>query len=211
MDLSEISKNIINGDLSKAVELTKSALDAKVPARKILEEGLVTAMKTVGELFERGEYYFPELLLAGEAAKAALEHLRPILSKGNTTYAGKYAIGTVQGDIHDIGKNIVIMMLEANGWEVIDLGTNVPPEGFCSAVKEGDLQILGMSSLLTTTMSNTTRTLDALESAGLRDKVKVMVGGAPVTQGFADQIGADAYARDAVEAVTKAKSLVRKS
>lgn len=211
MDLSEISKSIIDGDLPKAAELTKAAIDAKVPATKILDEGLVTAMKTVGELFERGEYFFPELLLSGEAMKAALEHLRPLLSKGDAAYTGKYAIGTVQGDVHDIGKNIVIMMLEANGWEVTDLGVDVSPEGFCSVVKEGDFQILGMSAMLTLTMSNMAKTIDALKSTGLRDKVKVMVGGAPVTQGFADQIGADAYAPDAVEAVTKTESLVRKS
>ena len=211
MNLSEISKNVIYGNPYKAAELTKVAIDAKVPANKILEEGLIPAMKTVGELFEKGQYFFPELLLAGEAAKAALEHLRPILGKGGAAYTGKYAIGTVQGDFHDIGKNIIIMILEANGWQVSDLGVDVSPESFCSAVRGGDFQILGMSSLLTLTMPYMAETIDALKEAGLRDKVKVMIGGAPVTQGFADKIGADAYARDAVEAVTKAESLMRKS
>ncbi len=211
MDLIEISQSVIDGNSSKAAELTKAAIAAKVPARKILDEGLVTAMRTVGQRFEKGEYFFPELLLAGEAAKAALGHLRPILSKGDTAYTGKYAIGTVQGDIHDIGKNIIIMMLEANGWEVTDLGVDVSPEDFCSVVKEGDFQILGMSSMLTLTMSNMTKTIDALKETGLRDKVKVMIGGAPVTQDFANQITADAYASDAVEAVTKAESLAKKS
>ena len=211
MNLNEISQSVIDGDSSKAVELTKTALEAKIPAETILRKGLVPAMKTVGELFERGEYYFPELLLAGEVMKGALEYLKPILGKGGTTYVGKYAIGTVQGDVHDIGKNIIIMMLEVNGWEVIDLGVDVSPEGFCSAVKEGDFQILGMSSLLTLTMPHMTETIEALRKAGLRDKVKVMIGGAPVTQGFADKIGADAFGRDAVEAINKAESFMSKA
>jgi 5-methyltetrahydrofolate--homocysteine methyltransferase len=208
VNLKEISQSVIDGDSSKAVELTKNALEVKIPAETILREGLVPAMKKVGELFERGEYYFPELLLAGEVMKGALEYLKPTLGKGGATYAGKYAIGTVQGDIHDIGKNIIIMMLEVNGWEVIDLGVDVSTEDFCSAVKEGAFQILGMSSLLTLTMPHMTETIEALKEAGLRDKVKVMIGGAPVTQGFADKIGADAFGRDAVEAINKAASFV---
>ncbi len=211
MNLNELSQSVINGDSSKAAELTKAALEAKVPAETILREGLVPAMKTVGELFERGEYYFPELLLAGEVMKGALEYLKPLLGKGGTAYAGKYAIGTVQGDVHDIGKNIIIMMLEVNGWEVTDLGVDVSPEAFCLAVKEGDYQILGMSAMLTLTMPNMAKTIDVLREAGLRDKVKVMVGGAPVTRGFADQIGADAYGRDAVETINKAESFMRKA
>jgi len=211
VNLNEISQSVIDGDSSKAAELTKAALEARVPAEIILREGLVPAMKTVGELFERGEYYFPELLLAGEAMKGALEYLKPILGEGGTAYAGKYAIGTVQGDVHDIGKNIIIMILEANGWEVTDLGVDVSPEAFCLAVKEGDFQILGMSAMLTLTMPNMAKTIDVLREAGLRDKVKVMVGGAPVTRGFADQIGADAYGRDAVETINKAESFMRKA
>ncbi len=211
MNLSEISQSVIDGNSSKAEELTRAAMAVQIPAKKILYEGLVPAMKTVGELFERGEYYFPELLLAGEAMKGALEHLKPILVKEGTAYTGKYAIGTVQGDIHDIGKNIIIMMLEANGWEVKDLGVDVSPEGFCSAVKEGDFQVLGMSSLLTLTMPHMAETINALKEAGLRDKVKIMIGGAPVTQDFAAKIGADAFGRDAVQAVTKAENMVKKA
>ncbi len=211
VNLSEISQCVIDGNSAKAEELTKAAIAAQVPAEKILEEGLIPAMKTVGELFEKGEYYFPELLLAGEAMKGALAHLRPLLGKKGAGYAGKYAIGTVQGDIHDIGKNIIIMMLEANGWEVVDLGVDVSPDSFCSAVKDGDFQVLGMSSLLTLTMPHMTETINTLKEAGLRDKVRIMIGGAPVTQDFADKIGADAYGRDAVEAVTKAESLTRKA
>jgi len=211
VNLNEINQSVIDGDLPKATELTKAAIEAKIPADKILEEGLVPAMKTVGELFEKGEYYFPELLLAGEAMKGALKHLQPMLGKGGSAYTGRYAIGTVQGDVHDIGKNIIIMMLEANGWEVVDLGVDVSPENFCSAVKDGDFQVLGLSSLLTLTMPHMTETINALKEAGLRDKVKVMIGGAPVTQDFAAKIGADAFGRDAVEAVNKAESFVKKA
>lgn len=211
MSLSELSKSVIDGNSSEAAELTKVALEAKIPAEKILEEGLVPAMKTVGELFEKGEYYFPELLLAGESMKGALKHLQPLLGKGGSARTGRYAIGTAQGDVHDIGKNIIIMMLEANGWEVVDLGVDVSPESFCSAVKEGNFQVLGISSLLTLTMPHMAETINALKEAGLRDKVKVMIGGAPVTQAFADKIGADAFGRDAVEAVNKAERLVKKA
>ncbi len=211
IELVEIGDSVVNGDVSKAAELARKALNANMSAKKIMYEGLVPAMKKVGELFEKGEYYFPELLLAGEAMKAALEHLSPALIKGEIASAGKYAIGTVQGDVHDIGKNIVIMMLKANGWEVTDLGVNVFPKDFCSAVKYGDFQILGMSSLLTLTMPHMTETIEALKEAGLRDKVKIMIGGAPVTQEFADRIGADAYCRDAVEAVNKAEKLASRS
>ena len=211
IELVEIFNSVVAGDVPKTAELTRKALNTRIPAKKILHKGLVPAMKTVGELFEKGEYYFPELLLSGEAMKAALEHLRPVLGKGDTAYAGKYAIGTVHGDIHDIGKNILIMMLEANGWEIVDLGVDVSPESFCSAVKEGDFQILGMSSMLTLSMPNMAETINTLKEAGLRDKVKVMIGGAPVTQDFADKIGADAYGPDAVEAINKAESFMRKA
>lgn len=210
-ELSEIRESIIKGNITGAEGGTKAAIAAGVPARGILHEGLVPAMERVGELFEKGEYFFPELLLAGEAMKVALQHLKPTLSKSETAYAGKFAIGTVEGDIHDIGKNVVSMFFEANGWEVTDLGIDVPSERFYQVVKEGDYHILGMSSLVTTTMPRMAETISLLQEAGLRNKVKVMIGGAPVTRSFADQIGADAYARDAVEAVTKAKSLIKKS
>ncbi len=211
IDLGEIRQSIIDGDSNRAVELTKSAIDSKVPAQDILDRGLFAAMDTVGKLFEKGEYFFPEMLLAGMAMKAALQQLKPIFSKGEASYSGRFIIGTVQGDIHDIGKNIVIMMLEANGWLVTDLGIDVPPERFCQAVRDSNCDILGMSALVTTTMPKFKETTDALKTAGLRDRVKIMVGGAPVNQAYADQIGADAYAHDAVEAVAKAKSLLNKS
>ena len=187
------------------------ALDGGVPALEILAKGLVRAMNTVGELFQKGEYFLPEMLLAGEAMKAALEQLKPSLIKGKAAYTGKYLIGTVQGDVHNIGKNIVVMMLEGNGWEVTDLGIDVSPEDFCSAMEKDDYHIVGMSALLTLTMSNLARTMDTLETAGLRNRVKIMIGGAPVTQAYADQIGADGYAPDAAEAVKVATRLLEKS
>jgi len=211
VNLNEISKGIIEGDRNAVLELTKAALDANVPAKEILNKGLIPGLKKVGDLFETGEYFLPELLISGEAASRAVELLEPVLSKGNIPHTGKYLIGTVQGDVHDIGKNIVIMMLKGNGWEVTDLGVDVSPEEFCSVVDKGDFDILGMSSLLTMTMPNTAKTIVALKTAGLRDKVKVMVGGAPVTQEWADTIGADGYAPDASAAVKIATALVGES
>jgi len=211
VDPSEIAKSMVDMDIAKTEELTKAALSANIPAEEILNKGLVAAMQVIGEQFEKGEVFLPELLMSGEAARAALKLLRPLLTKqgGVRHYAGKAAIGTVQGDVHDIGKNIVIMMLEANGWDVTDLGVDVAPEEFCTAVKENDFQILGLSALLTSTMPNQERTIEALKAAGLRDKVKVAVGGAPVSQRYTDQIGADCYAADASEAVKKFRLLVQ--
>ncbi len=210
VDLNELSKSVIEGDTARTTDLTKANLNAGVPAKEILEKGLIPGIKTVGELFSKGEYFFPELLMSGEAMKAALEPLRPILSREDSSPAGKYVIGTVQGDVHSIGKDIVIMMLEGNGWEVTDLGVDVSPEEFCSAVEKNDFQILGMSALLTSTMLKFAETINALKTAGLRDRVKIMIGGAPVTQAFADEIRADGYAPDAPRAVIKAGLLVGK-
>ncbi len=211
IDLGEIAKSIMKGNIGRAEELTKTAMDANTPAQEILDKSLIAAMQVVGDQFEKGEFFLPELLMSGEAARTALKLLRPSLlrQKGTRSGAGKAAIGTVQGDMHDIGKNIVIMMLEANGWDVIDLGVDVAPEEFCKVVKENDFQILGLSALLTGTMPAQERTIEALKTAGLRDKVKVAIGGAPVTQRYADQIGVDCYAADAAEAVKKFKLLVQ--
>ena len=181
-----------------------------MPAKEILDNGLLPAMDRVGSSFEKGEIFLPELLMAGDAMMTSMELLRPELAKKGASYVGKYAIGTVQGDLHDIGKNIVILMLKGNGWEVTDLGIDVPPEQFCDVIKKGDFDILGLSALLTFTMPKMAETVSILKEARLRNKVKVMIGGAPVTRSFADQIGADAYARDAVEAVAIAKSLLNK-
>jgi len=211
VDLSEIAKSMVDMDIAKTEELTKAALSANIPAEEILNKGLVAAMQVIGEQFEKGEIFLPELLMSGEAAKAALRLLRPSLLKqeGVRRHANKVAIGTVQGDVHDIGKNIVIMMLETNGWDVTDLGVDVAPEAFCTAVKENDFQILGLSALLTSTMPNQERTIAALKASGLRDKVKVAIGGATVSQRYAEQIGADCYATDASDAVKKFKALVQ--
>jgi 5-methyltetrahydrofolate--homocysteine methyltransferase len=210
-DLNTIRESIISGDLNKAEGLTQAALDAGVTAKEILDGGLVPALDEVGKKFQDGEYFFPELLVAGEATKVAMARLKPALSQGGAPTVGKYIIGTVKGDIHDIGKNIVVMMLEGNGWEVTDLGTDVPSDKFCQTVKEGDFQIVGLSALLTTTIPRLAETIDALKESGLREKVKVMVGGVSVSQDYADKIGADAYGKDAFEAVIKARALMGKS
>ena len=208
---SEISRGLIEGNDDVVIELIKKALDGNTPAKGILDEGIIPGLRQVGDLFEKGEYFLPELIVSGEAATKALELLQPILEKSGTASKGKFAIGTVQGDIHDIGKNIVIMMLKGSGWEVMDLGVDVSPEDFCSAVAEGDFQILGLSSLLTMTMPTTVRTIEALKAAGLRSKVKIMVGGAPATKQWADEIGADGWADGAPNAVEVAAALIGKS
>jgi 5-methyltetrahydrofolate--homocysteine methyltransferase len=209
-DFVELINSVAEGQVSRAEELTRKALDAQTPAKEILDSGLLPAMDRVGSSFQKSEIYLPELLMAGDAMKASITLLRPELSKKGASYTGKYAIGTVQGDLHDIGKNIVILMLEGNGWEVTDLGIDVTPENFCEAVREGDFDIIGLSALLTFTMPKMADTVSVLKESGVRDRVKVMIGGAPVNQSFADRIGADAFAGDAVEAVAIAKSLLSK-
>jgi len=211
IDLSEISQSVIDGDVAGARARIQAALKEETAAKDILDKGLFPGIEKVGDLFARGEYYFPELLMAGEAMKTALELLKPELSKRSESQVGKFLIGTVKDDMHDIGKNIVSMFLEANGWEVTDLGIDQPPESFCEAVKKGDYDILGLSALLTLSMPYLGETIDALKEAGLRNKVKVMVGGVSVTPEYAAQSGADAYGKDAVDAVRTANLLVGKS
>jgi len=210
VNFDELTNSIVEGQVAEATGLTQKALSAQVPAKEILDNGLLPAMNQVGSDFESGEIFLPELLMAGDAMKASIELLRPGLSSTGAAYAGKYVIGTVEGDLHDIGKNIVILMLEGNGWEVTDLGTDVSPQRFCEEIKKGSYDILVLSSLPTFTMPKMPETINNLKEAGLREKVKVMVGGVPLNQSFAEQVGADAYARDAVEAVAKAKSLLNK-
>ena len=207
-DFSKLTEAVVAGDSETAVKMTKEAMAEKVAAREILGSWLLPSMEIIGEQFEKGDVFFPELLMAANAMKAAVALLKPELSKTKGVTVGKYLIGTVPGDAHDIGKNIVIMMLEQNGWEVTDLGIDVPEEKYCEAVREGDYDILGLSALLTFTMPMLTDVINALKVAGLRDKVKIMVGGAPVTEKIAAEAGADAYANDAVEAVKKAKALI---
>jgi len=210
VDFDQLTRAIVVGDSDASLELTKKAMNAGISATEILGRGLLSGMEMIGEQFEKQEVFFPELLMAADAMKAAVALLKPELSKSKTPPIGRYVIGTVEGDAHDIGKNLVGMMLEQNGWQVTDLGIDVPAEKFCSVIEEGSFDILGLSALLTVTMYVMDDIIKTLKAARLRDKVKIMVGGAPVTQSFADQIGADAYAKDAVEAVRKAKSLVNR-
>jgi len=211
VNLEELSRAVVAGDVDVAEVLTKKAIDNNMPVAEILNRGLIPGLRQVGELFEKGEYYLPELIVSGDAVAKALEYLEPLMGQEGASYMGRYLIGTVQGDIHDLGKNIVIMMLRGNGWEVTDLGVDVSPEEFCSAVSGGGYDIVGLSSLLTMTMTNSARIIEALESAGLRDRVKVMVGGAPTTAEWAAKVGADAHAKDGPMAAIVAAKLVGKS
>ncbi len=209
MDAIEAIYNaVLNGDAPGAKAGVEAALAANIPAEKILKDGLIAAMAEVGRLFEANEYFVPEMLVSARAMQAGLSLLKPHLAEAGAQPAGKFIIGTVKGDLHDIGKNLVAMMMEGAGFEVIDLGTDVSPEAFVRAVQEHKAQLMGMSALLTTTMPSMSTTIKALEEAGVRDKVKVMVGGAPVTDAFAKQIGADGFAPDASSAVRKAKALL---
>jgi len=209
-DLKALTQSIIEGDSSKAVSLTNMCLKEGIPTQDILDKALLPGIREVGKLFSTGKYFLPELLIAGDAMKSAVEELKTNPSHSEAPRTGKFLIGTVHGDVHDVGKNIVIMMLELNGWEVTDLGVDVPPEQFCTEIKEGNYDIVGLSALLTLTMSKQAEIIRAMEDAGLRNKIKVMIGGAPVTQDFANQIGADAYGINAIEAVEKAATLVRR-
>jgi 5-methyltetrahydrofolate--homocysteine methyltransferase len=209
VDFDEIANSLVQGDLSEAADLTRAALEAGISAIEILNKGFMPGMKIVGERFRHGEYYLPEMLLAGEAMKSAMAVLKPTWQKQGSASRGSIVIGTVAGDVHDIGKNIVIMMLEGSGWSMTDIGVDVPAERFCSVVKEMKPDILGMSALLTTTIPRLKEVIDALKVDGLRNSVKVMVGGVAVTQEYADAIGADGYAVNAVEAIDEAARLLK--
>ena len=202
-----IYEGVLKGNMGIVESNVQEALDAGNPPGDILKKGLITAMGEVGRLFEEGEYFVPEMLIAARAMKAGLAILKPHLVDSGVEPAGKVAIGTVKGDLHDIGKNLVAMMLEGAGFEIDDLGTDVSPEKFVEAVESG-ADILGLSALLTTTMPSMEATVKAVEAAGLRHKVKVMIGGAPVTSEYSNKIGADGFAPDASQAVTLAKSLI---
>jgi 5-methyltetrahydrofolate--homocysteine methyltransferase len=199
---------VVEGQHKAVVQKVQEALDAGTPADVILTQGLVTAMSEVGRLFEEGEFYVPEMLIAARAMQAGLGLLKPHLVEADVQSTGKVVLGTVKGDLHDIGKNLVAMMLEGAAFEIVDLGSDVSPEKFVEAVETSGAQILAMSALLTTTMPNMKNTIDALEAAGLRNKVKVIIGGAPITDAYAKQIGADGYASDASRAVSLAKALM---
>jgi len=206
--LEPIYKAVLNGDKDAATENVQAALDTGTDAGVILQEALIPAMGEVGRLFEAGEYYVPEMLIAARAMQAGLAILKPLLVDSDIKPTGKVAIGTVKGDLHDIGKNLVGMMLEGAGFEICDLGTDVSSEKFIGAINDEEVDILAMSALLTTTMPMMEATIKAVDEAGLRDAVKIIVGGAPVTNEYAEKIGADGFAPDASQAASLAKSLM---
>ena len=205
-DLKALSDAIIDGDLNIAVEITKAAIEEKMAPGAILDDGLINGMNIIGKRFKANEVYIPEVLIAARAMQAAMEILEPRLVEAGVEPVGKAVMGTVQGDNHDIGKNLVVMMLKGAGFEVIDLGTDVSIDEFLARARETGAHIVGLSSLLTTTMPAMEKAVKALKDQGM--SAKVMVGGAPVTQDYADKIGADGYAEDAASAVDLAKSLL---
>lgn len=205
--LDDLKKSVISGNAQAVDGQVRLALNEGIGPGEVLNEGLIPAMDEVGRLFESQEFYVPEMLIAARAMQTGMEILRPLLVESGIKPIGRVILGTVQGDLHDIGKNLVGMMLEGAGLEVVDLGVDVRPEQFVEAVCEG-AQLVGLSALLTTTMTNMKDVLEALREAGIREQIKVMVGGAPITQAFADEIGADGYAADASAAATLAKSLL---
>src|SRR5512135_386969 len=207
MDLKILYDAVVNGEVEGVVEGVPAALAESIPAEKILNEALIPAMAEVGRLFEAQEYYVPEMLISAKAMQSGVNILRPLLVAAGLKPIGKVVLGTVKGDLHDIGKNLVQMMLEGAGYQVIDLGVDVPPDKFIQAAREG-AQLIGMSAMLTTTMPNMKVTIEALKEAGMRDHVKIMIGGAPLTAAYAEQIGADGYASDASAAVRAAKELL---
>ncbi len=206
LDQEKFYTALSQGKMDEVKRLTQEALDAGEPVEKVLKEGLLSSMDRIGVRFKNGEVYIPEVLIAARAMHAGMAVLKPILSKSSAKKAQKIIIGTVKGDLHDIGKNLVVMMLEGGGFEVVDLGIDVPANKFIEAIKTHQPQVVGMSALLTTTMIEMKNTIQAVEWAGLRNQIKMIVGGAPVTNKFAQDIGADGYAPDAASAV----DLVRK-
>jgi 5-methyltetrahydrofolate--homocysteine methyltransferase len=207
-EMQEIAAALIDGDDDTVDRLTREQLDAGTPALEVMDDGLIAGMAVVGIKFRENFIFVPEVLACARAMKAGMAHIEPILSASGIEPLARVVMGTVKGDLHDIGKNLCIMMLRGAGFEVIDLGVDTSPDEFIDAVEEHKPELLGMSALLTTTMPNMGKTIDAFIDADLRDEVKIMVGGAPVTQEFADDMGADGYGKDAVAAVTLAKQLV---
>jgi methylmalonyl-CoA mutase cobalamin-binding domain/chain len=208
--LKSLYDETLVGNAPRVLELTEEGLSIGLPPETLLFDALIPSLEEVGARFERGDFFVPEMLIAGKAMAGALERLRPLLSQTDAAGLGTFVMGTVKGDVHDIGKNLVNIMLEGAGFRVIDLGVQVAPERFIEAIQEHQPNIVGFSAFLTTTMPMFKANINALEKAGLRDQVIVMVGGAPVTQEYADAVGADGYASDASAAVAKAKELLNK-
>lgn len=207
-ELNQLYEAIVAGKLEPAVEITQQALAEGVEPKVIINDYMIKAMGEIGQRFQDGKAFVPQLLMAARAMKGALELLKPLLAGDASSTVGKVVIGTVKGDLHDIGKNLVASMLEGSGFEVVNIGIDIPADKFIAAVNEHNPDILCMSALLTTTMPYMKTVIDAVAEAGLRDKVKIMVGGAPINQSYADQIGADGYSDNANTAVTKAKELL---
>lgn len=207
-ELQELFNAILAGNAETAKQQVQAALDLDLDPSLILNEGMIAAMAEVGERFEKGEYFVPEMLIAARAMQQGLSILKPHLQQSDLVSQGKVVIGTVKGDLHDIGKNLVSMMLEGAGFELVDLGTDVSSDKFLEAVRESGADVIAMSALLTTTMPNMKTVIETLKDGGLRDKVKVIIGGAPVTESYAQEIGADGYASDASRAVKLTKSLL---
>jgi 5-methyltetrahydrofolate--homocysteine methyltransferase len=208
MGLHDLLQAVLEGNVSATTRAVNVALSEGIPVEQVLRDGLISAMNEVGRQFERGDIYVPEMLVAAKAMQAGLALLKPQLVQHGVVMAGKVVLGTVKGDLHDIGKNLVGMMLEGAGFEVVDMGTDVPPERFAQAVREHSPQVVGMSALLTTTMQNMRASIEALEDSGVRSMVKVIVGGAPVSEGLASKIGADGYAPDAGSAVREVRRML---
>lgn len=208
MSYEALSDAVIKGNMDGAKEETKKAMDAGDDPKNILDNGLIASMNIVGDRFAKGSMFVPQMLRSAKTMQECVEILKPNFKAGSITTKGKIVLGTVKGDLHDIGKNLVSMMLEGAGFTIVDLGVDVTPEAFVKSVQEEQADIVGMSALLSTTMPSMSLTIKALADAKLRDKVKIMIGGAPVTGKFAEEIGADSYAADAGSAVTEAKKVL---
>jgi len=206
--LAEIVDSLLGGQDERVAELTRQAIGQGLPARQILDQGLIAGMNRVGELFQSHEFYLPEVLLAAQAMNAGMEQLKPLLIQEGVPTRGKVVLGSVEGDLHDIGKNLVGIMLKGAGFEVVDLGTDVPPQRFVETAREQGAPVIGMSALLTTTMPGMAAVVNLIKQQGLAGRIKTIIGGAPVTEKFARQIGADAYGYDAASAVQRVKTLV---
>ncbi|ADL12577.1 corrinoid protein [Acetohalobium arabaticum] len=207
-DFEELSNSVIEGNEEKVVELTQELVDDGLEPKEIIRQGLIGGINVVGQRFKDGDMFIPQVMMAAESMKSGMEIVNPLLAEGESSSVGKVVLGTVAGDLHDIGKNLVGMMMESASLEVIDLGVDIDPEEFVEAVKENNPDLLGMSALLTTTMLEMQNTIELLEEEGLLDGLKIMVGGAPVTPNFADEIGADRWAQDAAAAKEAALELI---
>ena len=207
-DFSSLAQIVINGDFGGAKSLTQKMIDNGVDPLEIINQGLMAGMNVVGVRFKAGDMYVPEVMMSARAMSTGIELVKPLIADKDMPTAGKVLIGTIKGDLHDIGKKLVVMMLESAGFEIIDLGVDIDPATFVKAVKEHNPQVIGMSALLTTTMLSMKDTIEALKKEGLRDSVKIIIGGAPITQGFAEQIGADGYASDAASATELCRRLI---